>query len=128
MAEIPDYGFSPEILAVMGAVSRETGKPLDEIVTMVRDKLVQVGIECAASDSMFRVICLDNFDLIGFIKTGITEDIVCGEYGSLDEAKKEVERLTRESMRQAQTAAEIKEYRVCNDQGQYLEEGVWIND
>jgi hypothetical protein len=119
------FSFPPNARQIIEGISKDTGKSVDELMESLYQATEKQARKRTAPKGCFRIICFDNFDMIEFLTLGKTKDVRCGEYSTLQQAKQEVSRLTRESMIQAALPEDIKDYRIYNEHGEYLEGDTW---
>jgi hypothetical protein len=119
------FSFPSNARQIIEGISRDTGKSVDELLESLYRATERESRKCTAPKGSFRIICFDNFDMVEFFTLGKTKDVCCGEYSALQQAKQEVGRLTRESMSKAALPEDIKDYRIYNERGEYLEDDAW---
>lgn len=108
-----------DALKVAGALSRESGVPLDDILQAHHVKAGEVAEKRKSDSGKFKVLGIDKFD---------GEDWVHGEYGTAKEALEEARKMTREAMGSASDSSIATVYYAYDPSGKYLGGDTWNNE
>lgn len=106
-------------LKIAGALSRESGVPLDNILHAHHVKAEEVAQKRQSDSGKFKVLGIDKFD---------GEDWVHGEYGTAEEALSEARKNTTAAMRLADDSSVATVYYAYDPNGKYLGGDTWKDE
>jgi len=105
-----------EALRIAGAVSRESGVPLDDILHTHHINAEKVADKRKSDSGKCRVLGVDKFD---------GEDWIHGEYDTPQQALREARTMTKDAMKLASDSTIATVYYAYGPSGKYLGGDVW---
>lgn len=108
-----------DALNIAGALFRESGVPLDDILHAHHVKAEEAAKKRKSDAGKFRVLGIDKFD---------GDDWVHGEYDSAKEALDEARKMTNEAMAMATDSSIATVYYAYDPKGKYLGGDTWKNE
>lgn len=102
-----------------GALSRESGVPLDDILHAHVVKSREVAEKVKSDSGKFKVLGIDQYE---------GTDWVHDEYDTAEEALEEARKMTTEAMARASDASIATVYYAYNPSGDYIGGDTWNNE
>lgn len=114
-----ELSIPQDALRAAAGVARESGVPLDDIVSATVRRMKETHTRVKASKGKFRVVGIDKFE---------GSDWSYDEYDSAEKAVREARRLTNKAKGSASSYDCATVYYAYDDKGNYLGGDSWISE